>query len=239
MGGFHIVYRTTKEGKYCAIGSELSLPMVSSMQDNPRPEYKGTHPEFFHGFYSRKPEEKTGIDVGVIFSNGTYKLFSFCYEASTTGATWQEADLNFNGGTLLLNSYIVPSTQTKSKILRTEAAKNGIIYGTIDLMLSDISYSDITSGCFIHRELSMATNYHNMSGNAKFPWTSFGNSTLTDVYGTYHKLSSANSEFANMHESMDSGTSTSGFTKGTAWGNYTEMVGDYIADAAWGDCTVV
>ena len=74
MGGWHIAHRATNNSNYIGIASTLMLPTSCGYEPDSNPAagvYDGVFPEFFHGFY----KSNYGLDVGVLYRDGEFKIF--------------------------------------------------------------------------------------------------------------------------------------------------------------------
>lgn len=102
MGGFHVVFRETKENNYDEVSAYLRLPKWVNAEyklDTIKTYDKNTNttvhknekicPEFFLGFY----QEKYGLDVGVLFDPYDHKYRMFLFAMGQTADNSEKKDV--------------------------------------------------------------------------------------------------------------------------------------------------
>jgi hypothetical protein len=180
MGGYHVAHRATNNSKYIGIASKLKLPANCNCENDSTPTtYDGVFPEFIHGFY----KSSYGLDVGVIYRNGTFKLFYHGF-ANTLTKTDDEIAINASkGDTIELKTYL-----SGTKIV-AEAWKNSVKLKTLDVPLTTAAAQAFAGGAKINRELVIAANRNPyIPCSAYFSDTTFSRSTLTTTNYSYEKL---------------------------------------------------
>ncbi len=184
--GYHVAHRATKNANYIGIASTLKLPSNCNCENDSAPGvWDGVFPEFFHGFY----RSSYGLDVGVIYRSGTFKLFYNGF-SNTCNPTYDEITINASkGDTIELRTYLSGTN------IVAQALKNSSSIGTLNVPLTSIAAQYFASGAKLNRELTIAANrYPYIPSAAYFSDTTFSRTTLTTTSYSYEKLRISNSD---------------------------------------------
>jgi len=183
MAGIHIISRTTKPNKYMKIETELVLPQWVSGDNLVKPEY-------IIGFY-----KSLGLDIGICYEDGEFQLFYWSLKGTCDPQGETErvilGDVGV-GDTLKL----VATLESTSVVLKVY--KSGRLKGTMTAPLTSRAISDFSNGCYINRELVIASNAKGdytprnvYTYNAKFD-----NGKVTKVSGRTYSLNNSNSKIS-------------------------------------------
>lgn len=194
--GYHIPDRMTTAGTFVGITSYLVLPWAYACKNDSSPTtYDGVFPEFLQGFY----KDNYGIDTGVIFKDGSWRISFHAQDTNTADPTDPlssigegEVILNLSPGqTIVLKTYL----QAPSYLIARVENTSGIGLGQLNINLQQSAYNDFASGATIHREMCIASNSD--LSVAYFKGAEFYQSTLTSVYGGYVPMTDNNSSHLN------------------------------------------
>jgi hypothetical protein len=190
MGGIHVANRKSNAHNFNAAGSKLQLPASTDIAGIPNGSsgYGSVVPEFFHGMYENTGTY--GLDAGMFYANGVYRLFV----NSRTDGWAEDTTTTFSAtGTVTLNTFFVTSGSTK--YLRVEVVGKRFC----DFYVSNAAYNSLNAGCYIHRELNIATNpsgtYTILPKNAYFRNAKFTETTMTTTAGAYVTMNGSTSTF--------------------------------------------
>lgn len=245
MSGIHVAYRKSKGTNFNAVESTIVLPKMCTYRPNRVVSGKycdGVFPEFFHGFYQASTY---GLDIGILYQAGGYKLFFFSYPnvvvKKTDGSrvTWYVSKQTFlpaseamEDRTFTLKSYFA-NGYLVTRCLNAKGDKAA----SLDVFLNTAAYADMKKkGCTINREMCLAVN-KNEKGTCTFPAdasfsaTKFTKTKMTAVDGTVVAMNLDNS--ITLHNKRDSGCEEAA-TKNCYSGGVTASVleGSCAADVA-------
>lgn len=250
MSGIHVAYRKSTGTNFNQVESTIVLPTNCTYRDNRAVTvgntvkyYDGAFPEFFHGFYQGSTY---GLDIGILYQAGVYKLFLYCYanvasqvDSNGNKITWYTSsktfapasssttDRTFTLKSYFANGYLVTRCYNSS----------GTVVASLDVYLNPTAYAAMNNnGCTINREMCLAIN-KNENGTCTFPAgvsftsTKFTKTKMTTVSGTVVAMTASNT--TTNHGKRDSGcdkTTTAAYYSG----NVTSTTENgYNADTAY------
>lgn len=189
-GGYHITQRKYN-GQYLKVESLFQVPVVCvSEPDSSQSIHDGVLPEFVHGFHTQ--DGGNNFDAGLVFSRYknegfTWRLFHSSQNAFSN-TTWTQSSSTFSlspGSQVYLTSVVSISEKNLITELRTSRASSP--FQTLRTPLNSTFYDKaVKSGCYVYREILMASNrtgtsYYNT--NARFEFAKFTYGKLTNING--------------------------------------------------------
>lgn len=231
MSGIHTVYRKSTGTNFVGVESKIYLPATCvCRENNPTSSgYNGAFPEFFHGFYKGS---SYGLDIGIIYKSGSYRLFFYSY-ANTQSTQWFTSSQTFNVGSTYDSRLFTLKSYFQDGYLITRCYNSsGTVVASLDVFLNSTAYASMSQGCTINREMCLAIN-KDSAGNINVPascyfsqakWTQ---TKMTTTSGSV--VAMTNSNTTTQHGKVDSGTPTSTYAKQDSLG-VTES--GYVADVA-------
>lgn len=224
MGGFHVKYRKTNQhARYIGISSQLKLPL--NLNGDSVVE---AYPEFFHGFY----QGDYGMDTGIFYKNGVFKMLSFCFPKTQLSTTSQWTESAFNSGvTVNKGDFLTINSYYSNKTIISEYLRNGVKIGSHTTRLSDSASNTFSAGSAINREIALAANTPNYApSQAFFSDAKFFNSTLTTPSWSYVAMNNSTSyERAPYSDTLPAPSKFK-------YGGYSVTEGNFIADIGSADC---
>lgn len=228
MGGVHTAYRKSSSANYVAVESTIVLPQTSYCRENNADATNGAFPEFFHGFYKGSIY---GLDIGIGYKNGSYRLFFYSY-ANTQSTQWFESnafaltsDRTYTLKTYFSGGYLITRCMNSS----------GTVVASLDVYLQPEAYTSMSQGCTINRELCIAINpsvkggsSYTVPARAYFSQTKFTKTKMTTNTGSTVYMTTSNT--TTQHGKIDNGTPTTTYESATRL-NIMEN-GTYVADVA-------
>ena len=175
-GGAHLILRSSgktnvePESIYTGIVSKLILPERCGCRPNERNGDKnGAYPEFFHGMYSLN----YGVDAGVLYSTEHFSKCAFHLFFSAGAATLPDIGVTSSNkipvpanNTIYLKTYI-ENYRIINKVYSDSNLENLIDY--FDAPLSTNAFQEMSWGCKINREMTLAVNPRRSTGAVELP----------------------------------------------------------------------
>ncbi len=215
----HCCYRKTNDSNYIAVGSYIKIPygcnyragIVDPINDPEGHNYNGAYPEFFHGMYTRYPDTTIGVDSGIGYINGQFKIIVWSYPnmfLSNTygGPQWFSKVININkGDIIILRTYL-----NNNKFITQVDDANGNEIDRIEITCASTKiYNKFLSGVEINRENSIAINQKNGTTEecndtpaVYFKGVEFYRTTLTTTSYSYVPLTNQNSHLSHTNNSL-------------------------------------
>lgn len=258
MAGFHVVYRRTNQPIYNAVEGELQLPrsLRADRKNDTKPDKYGNYgeknicPEFFFGMYKSINNIHYGLDAGIVyFPSGDFRLAvnmfpntSSMKNSENEPITWFEEGLPsvYEGDIIYLEAYLVPNRIC----LLAKNPNTRRVIGRLYAPLSEGAFNALSKGCYINREMVMASN---LLDNKYAPSRAYFSDatwrktkvTIASSNEVIHLIDSNSSLRApyDDHENHKEGNRPDGFL----FGGYTvtepgDFLGDYVADVGSADC---
>ncbi len=231
MSGIHTVYRKSIGTNFVEVESKIYLPVTCYCRENSpvNSGYNGAFPEFFHGFYKGS---SYGLDIGIMYRNGSYRLFFYSYK-NTQSTQWFTSSKTFNiGDTYESRLFTLKSFFQNGYLVTRCYNSSGTLVASLDVFLEPAAYASMSQGCTINREMCLALN-KNSAGEYTLPapcyfsqakWTQ---TKMKTASGTV--VAMTNSNTTTQHGKKDNGTPDNTYAKNDS---LNVMEGGYVADVA-------
>ncbi len=250
MSGIHVAYRKSTGKNFNQVESTIVLPTNCTYRANRAVTvggtvkyYDGAFPEFFHGFYQGSTY---GLDIGILYQAGVYKLFFYCYanvasqvDSSGNKITWYTSSKSFvpASSSTIDRTFTLKSHFENGYLVTRCRNSSGATVASLDVYLNPTAYTAMNNnGCTINRELCLAIN-KNEKGTCTFPAgvsftnTKFTKTKMTTVNGTIIEMTASNT--TTNHNKRDTGCEIA-ITQPYYNGNTVPTTENgYIADTAY------
>lgn len=185
-----------------------------------------TYPYFMHCF-----TDGGAIDAGILYKGGQWLLYS--YGAIVEPDKWKDqACSGFKAGdTVMISSRVAPTGNT----LIVEAKKVGSSTNNIMYVnLTSARANDLrNNGSTVAREMNIASHLSNINGeNAFFSWSTFKESTVTNIKNVSTKMTTSNSSLDAIRYDVPKNNHSSVGCDRTD----PKTVNGYVVDSAWCRC---
>jgi hypothetical protein len=148
MGGVYITARGTKARNYIGVGTDLTLPSRVASD-----KIKGIKPEYILGFYGGS----YGLDIGVLYQDYQFKLFYWAL-SGTCGVQGTNDNTHVTIPNVSVGEKITLKAYLNGSKITCEAIKNGTKIASLDAPLTSNAVTEFKKGCYINRELVIASN---------------------------------------------------------------------------------
>ncbi len=192
MGGIHASVRTTSDNNYIGMQNKLVLPSNATSISATGANIK---PEFINGIY----KGNYGLDIGVVYEDGAFKLFYWAL-AGTTQGSQASKDITIGAS---FGEHITLKTYLNGSKITCQAIRANGVTKSLDCPLSPSAQNAFANGVAFIREMVIAADdvSHDVNPvNVFFYNATFSEGFVTTTNNVRHKLNNNNSYFTNTYD---------------------------------------